>query len=408
MLFLYNLGIAIYNGLVALVSPFYRKAALWRNGRKGWRNSLKQAIDPDNRPVWIHCSSLGEFEQGRPLIEAMKQQNPDQKILLTFFSPSGYEVCKNCNYADYVFYLPLDTAKNAHDFLHIVMPQRAIFIKYEFWYHFLNYLEKQQIPTFVVSAIFRPNQLFFKPYGKWYCKFLNKFSHLFVQDERSKMLLGSVGIYNVTVGGDTRFDRVLKIANQAKDLPLVEEFCNDQPVLVAGSTWPKDEDFLLHYFNNYPLNYKLIIAPHEVHEARIHEIEAKFGSGSVRYTDAQAGQMSQYKVLIINTIGLLSSVYRYGQVAYVGGGFGKGIHNTLEAAAHGVPVIFGPNHKRFREALGLIECGGGFSFTSYPQFEHLLQTLQPEGVTPNNCGVLAQNFVKRGEGASKKILRIIS
>ena len=407
MVFLYNLGIAIYGGLVALASLFYTKASLWYNGRKNWESKLRQNVDPGQRPIWIHCSSLGEFEQGRPIIEAIKQQNPNQKILLTFFSPSGYEVRKNYANADYILYLPLDTKRNARAFIEIANPQKAIFIKYEFWYHYLNQLHSHNIPTYIVSAIFRPEQAFFKSYGGWYQKFLKRFTHLFVQDEESKTLLGTIGISNVTVTGDTRFDRVLKIVQDAKKLPIVEAFCAGEQVIVAGSSWPKDEDFLVEYMKNSSLKFKLVIAPHEVHESHIQEIITKFGKACIRYSTATPGQVSDCSVLIIDTIGILSSVYGYGSIAHVGGGFGVGIHNTLEAAAYGMPVVFGPNYKRFREAVELIACGGGFTFDSSNILKMLLDKMLSDSIFLNRGGHKAKNYVLGGKGASEKILHII-
>lgn len=408
MVFFYNIGIALYRLVAMLISPFNSKANLWHSGRKNWQSGISSKINPSDKPIWIHCSSLGEFEQGRPIIEAIKQRNAQQKIILTFFSPSGYEIRKNYQGADYVFYLPIDTRRNAAKFIKLVNPSAAIFVKYEFWYHYLNQLKRNNIPTYIVSAIFRPQQPFFKSYGLWYRRFLNNFTHLFVQDENSKLLLQGIGIKNVTVAGDTRFDRVLKIAEDAKSLPLVERFCADKRIIVAGSTWPKDEDILQAYFNVQNSDLRLIIAPHEVHESHITEIVSKFGAQNcVRYTQAKIENVDSAKVLIIDTIGILSSVYRYAHLAYIGGGFGVGIHNTLEAAAYGIPVVFGPNYKHFREAVELIERGAGFTIANADELKMVFDKLLSDIDFLTQSSSDAKKYVLTGKGSAEKILSII-
>lgn len=408
MVFLYNIGIAFYRLVAMLISPFNNKANLWYSGRKNWQSNISSKIRPTDKPIWVHCSSLGEFEQGRPIIEAIKKQNAQQKIVLTFFSPSGYEIRKNYQGADYVFYLPIDTHRNAAKFIKLVNPSAAIFVKYEFWYHYLHLLKKKNIPTYIVSAIFRPQQPFFKFYGGWYRKFLNNFTHLFVQDENSKQLLQGIGINNVTVAGDTRFDRVLKIAEEAKCLPIVESFCAAKRIIVAGSTWPKDEDILQAYFNVPNPDLKLVIAPHEVHESHINEIIAKFGAANcVRYTQAKIESVESAKILIIDTIGILSSAYKYAQLAYIGGGFGVGIHNTLEAAAYGIPVVFGPNYKHFREAVELIKFGAGFTVANADELKNIFDELLTNADFLTQSASSAKNYVLTGKGSSEKILSVI-
>ncbi len=407
MVFLYNLGIRIYQLLVAIVSIFNSKARLFRNGRKGWEKHLRKSIKENDRIVWFHCASLGEFEQGRPVIEAFKLKYPDVKILLTFFSPSGYEVRKNYTGADYIFYLPLDTYLNAKRFIDIANPIAAIFVKYEFWYFYLNQLKKRQIPTYVISAIFRNDQVFFKFYGGWYRKFLFHFQHLFVQNEKSKELLASIGVNNVTVAGDTRFDRVIANAKAAKIIPLIEQFSANSNVLVAGSTWPKDEDLLIEYFKTNTHNLKLIIAPHEIHNQNIEKLREKFGVSSLRFTQPNESDLGEARILIIDTIGILSSVYRYGTAAYIGGGFGVGIHNTLEAAVFGIPVLFGPNYQRFQEALELIEIGAAISISDNNQFASAMNQFITTENELQRVKEISSNFFSNKKGATNTIIEKI-
>ena len=346
MTILYLVGIRIFHLLVIIVSPFNSKAKLWLKGRKRIFRSLKKGVKQDDKILWFHCASLGEFEQGRPVIELFKKEYPNHKILLTFYSPSGYEIRKNYEYADCVYYLPLDTPVNAKLFLDIVKPEAVFFVKYEFWYFFLREIGKRNIPLYLVSGIFRKNQRFFKSYGIKSKKMLRWFTHFFVQNEESKQLLNSINLKNVSVTGDTRFDRVYKIAQQSKYLPLIKKFAEKSPVIVAGSTWRPDEELIIEYFNYTKNPFKIIIAPHEIHKENILRIidSIKSDKKVLRYSEAQEDNIENADILIIDSIGILSSVYKYGTIAYIGGGFGKGIHNILEAATFGLPIVFGPNY----------------------------------------------------------------
>lgn len=404
MVFLYNLGIRFYQIIVGVASLFNKKAKLFKDGRKGWEKRLRETLKENDRVVWFHCASLGEFEQGRPVIEAFRVKYPEIKILLTFFSPSGYEIRKNYQGADHIFYLPLDTYWNSKKFLDIVNPIATIFVKYEFWYFYLNGLKKRGIPTYVISAIFRSDQAFFKWYGGWYRKFLTNFQHLFVQNEKSKELLASIGVNNVTVAGDTRFDRVISNAKAAKVIPLIEQFIGDSKVLVAGSTWPKDEEIIIEHLKTNPHNLKLIIAPHEIHEQEIEKLRNCFGLKTLRYTKPEECNPSDAQVLIIDTIGILSSIYRYGNISYIGGGFGVGIHNTLEAAVFGIPVIFGPNYLRFQEAVELIESGTAKAINGLQAFNNSLNFY----ISPNeqniNVKEINHNYFTKKSGATAIII----
>ena len=375
--------------------------------RKGQHQAfalLKEKIEPDTRYVWFHAASLGEFEQGRPVIEQLKREKPETKILLTFFSPSGYEIRKNYAGADIVSYLPLDVPGNAWYFVNLVKPSKAIFIKYEFWPNYLLALQAENIPVVSISAIFRPEQVFFKDYGKWYKKLLLTFQHIFVQDKFSKELLQAHGINNVTVAGDTRFDRVYDLYQQAKQLLLIEEFVKGaEKVIVAGSTWPKDEELLVQYFRLHP-DVKLIMAPHEVHNSHIAEISKLLDGKFVRYSDATAENVKSTNCLVVDIIGILSSIYRYANVTYIGGGFGVGIHNTLEAAVYGLPVVFGTNYQKFREARELIAIGGAFSISNYVTLEAQFDLLLKD----NNAGKIAGEYVKSNTGATEMILKVLT
>lgn len=406
MVFLYNLSIRVYWLLVILASAFNTKARYFHRGRLGIWGKLRRQIEPNSEVIWVHCSSLGEFEQGRPVIEAIKQIKPNAKILLTFFSPSGYEVRKNYSGADYIFYLPLDTRSNASRFIKMVNPAMAIFIKYEFWYHYLKELREKNIPTYLVSAIFRPDQVFFKTYGGWYRKFLKSFTYFFVQNQQSKELLTQIGFSNVKVTGDTRFDRVVRAAADAKSIPIVESFAGTSKVLVAGSTWPKDEDIILQLINKFP-ELKIVVVPHEVTDSHINEILSKAPVQAVRFTKTNSDKAKEVRILVVDTIGLLSSIYRYGYIAYIGGGFGVGIHNTLEAAAYGIPVIFGPNYQKFQEAKDLIACKAGFSIKTSDELVDLLNLLLFDKNFYRLSASEAKQLVNSGVGATQKILDVI-
>lgn len=407
MVFIYNLGVRIYQLLIAVVSTFNSKAKFFRNGRIGWESRLRESIKKNDRVVWFHCASLGEFEQGRPVIESFKVKYPDIKILLTFFSPSGYEIRKNYTGADYIFYLPLDTYWNATKFIDIVNPIATIFVKYEFWYHYLNQLKKKNIPTYIISAIFRNDQIFFKSYGGWYRKFLFNFEHLFVQNEKSSELLASIGVNNVTVAGDTRFDRVVVNAQAAKVIPLIEKFVGNSRVIVAGSTWPKDEDLIIEYFKTNPHNLKLIIAPHEIHSQDIEKFREQIGLKSMRFTLPEECDPKDAQILIIDTIGILSSVYRYGTIAYIGGGFGVGIHNTLEAAVFGIPVLFGPKFQKFQEAVELIENGTAKAVDNYEEFSIALNQFILSEDNLQKVKKISTDYFLRKAGATKTIVERI-
>lgn len=407
MMTIYNIAITVYQWLIALASKWNEKAALLIKGQKNSFPALEEKIVPGQRYIWFHASSLGEFEQGRPLIEELKRREPEMRIVLTFFSPSGFEVRKNYLLADVVVYLPMDTRRNAVRFLDIVRPEKAVFIKYEFWANYLTELKQRNIPTFLVSAIFRPQQAFFKWYGKWYKHLLQTFQHLYVQDIESEKLLNTAGITNVTVAGDTRFDRVAEIAAQAKDLPLVTAFAEGRTVMVAGSSWPLDEDILFDYFNRHE-NLYLIVAPHVTSESHIDEICRKLKRTHARFTKTNETEAKQVDCLIIDCIGLLSSIYCYGQMAYIGGGFGVGIHNVLEAAVYGVPVIFGPNYQKFREACGLIEAEGGFSINNLQQFENLMNRFETEKDFLKLCGEKSAKYVQLNLGATTIIMESLA
>ena len=400
---IYNIGIYCYGALIFLASLFNEKARLLRNGQHDTFKLLKEKVDPKAGYIWFHAASLGEFEQGRPVIEQLKRIQPDIKIILTFFSPSGYEVRKNYAGADVVAYLPLDTPGNARLFVKLVKPSQAIFIKYEFWPNYLLELKKANIDVFSISAIFRPEQMFFKGYGKWYLDLLKTFSHIFVQDKVSLDLLENKHLKNASICGDTRFDRVYDLFTQTKQLPLIEEFIKDSPdVIVAGSTWPNDEELLVRYLKLHP-QIKLILVPHEVHSAHILSVSKLLDGRFVRYSEATPENVRQTNCLVVDTIGVLSSIYRYAGVAYIGGGFGVGIHNTLEAAVYGIPVVFGPNYLKFREARELIAVGGAFSISNYvvleAQFDRLLKDKQ--------AGKMAGEYVMQNTGATGQICNII-
>jgi len=403
---LYLLGIKIFYILVYFASFFHRKAKLWIKGRKNIFKKIESQVNPESKIAWFHCASLGEFEQGRPLIEAFKEKHPDDKILITFFSPSGFEIRKNYEHADYIFYLPLDTPKNAKKFLNLVKPDIIFFIKYEFWYFFLKEIHHRKIPLFLVSGIFRKEQRFFKSINQNSRKMLGFFTHFFVQNEQSKKLLDSIDIKNVTITGDTRFDRVHTIAEQAKKLPLIETFKEKSVVFVAGSTWKPDEEIIISYYNQQPTQLKLIIAPHEVHPQNIERILKLFDSDRkvIKYSEANIENIDKADVLVIDCIGLLSSLYKYGDLAYIGGGFGKGIHNILEAATFGMPVIFGPNYKKFQEAVELIHQGGAFAIHNYNDFEQSISLLLNNKTILQDKGEIASTFVKQKRGATEKIL----
>ena len=449
---MYNIAIYIYLIGVAIGSLFNKKIKkMWRGEREAV-DLLKEKVDPTAKYVWFHAASLGEFEQGRPLIEQLRATHPEYKILLTFFSPSGYEVRKNYEGADIVCYLPLDTIRNARRFLRAVHPVMAFFIKYEFWYNYLHILRHRGVPVYSVSSIFRPGQVFFKWYGRNYAKVLHCITHFFVQNEVSLQLLKGIGIDEATVVGDTRFDRVLQIKEQSKELPIVEAFkgingkgdackgalsedackrdlskdackdglsedackgdlsengCKGCKVFVAGSSWQPDEDIFIRFFNDHP-DWKLIIAPHVIGEDHLAYILDKLQMKAVRYTQATEQSAAEARCLIIDCFGLLSTIYRYGEIAYVGGGFGVGIHNVPEAAVWGVPVLFGPNNKRFQEAQDLLACKGSFEVTDYDSFNTIISRLISDDKFRHQCGEASANYVKSRSGATDIIMKSVA
>ena len=414
---IYNIVIYFVLWGIAIASLFNEKVRkMWRGEREAFK-ILKQKVDPNAKYIWFHAASLGEFEQGRPLMERIRKDYPQYKILLTFYSPSGYEVRKNYEGADIICYMPVDTRLNAIRFLRLVRPVMAFFIKYEFWSNFLHILKHRNIPTYSVSSIFREDQVFFKWYGRSYAGVLKCFTRFFVQNEESKRLLEGIGITAVDVVGDTRFDRVLQIKEAAKQLPICEAFRtgvvssqsagvphHDFKVFVAGSSWPPDENIFIPFFNEHK-DWRLLIAPHVIAEEHLKLILSLIkGKKVVRYTQTTPEEAAEADVLIIDCFGLLSSMYNYGDVAYIGGGFGVGIHNTLEAAVWNMPVIFGPNNKKFQEAQGLLKSGGGFEINTYEDFSGLMSSLMNDETFLKQAGDKAGAFVAHLAGATDKVL----
>lgn len=409
MSYLYELGLIIFRFLLIVASPFNSKAKLWISGRKNLLPHIASKLSTEKREkrIWVHAASLGEFEQGRPIIEHIKKSQPEYAIILTFFSPSGYEIRKDYEFADYVFYLPEDTARNAKKFIDILRPEMALFIKYEYWYNHLMYLKKKNIPIYMVSAIFRKNHIFFKWYGFWYRKMLTTIKCFFVQNEISKQLLNKLGYTNVRISGDTRFDRVAEIVKKADKYPEIEKFKGLNKVLIAGSTWKEDEEILIEYINNNKnKNWKYIIAPHEIHERNIKRIENLLKSSTVKYSDAENENLQEKDVMIINNVGMLSSIYQYGTIAYVGGGFNTGIHNILEPASFGLPVIFGPDYTNFQEAHDLIRLGGAYSIKNNRKFSQIINKLITNNLIKQKGGI-CKNYIEEKKGASNKIINWI-
>lgn len=437
--FLYNLFLVLYSVGIRVASAWNPKAKKWLNGRKNIFATINSKLPAgsggktkNSKPIWMHCASLGEFEQGRPLLEQLKADNPEQKTVLTFFSPSGYEVMKNYTGADHVFYLPMDSPENAKEFLDAVKPSLVLWVKYEYWFYYLTELKQRNIPAILISGIFRPNQPFFRWYGEIWKKMLESFTHFFVQNSESKQLLAALGYTeNVSINGDTRFDRVLEIAENFIPVPHIEAFCGDNPVIVAGSTWEEDEIELLHFVNVHQ-HIKFIIAPHEIDKANLHDVKDEFprsifysdlvkensivddqptGSGGRTTKNPQGpadGQPSTPNVLIIDNIGMLSRLYKYATVTYVGGGFGAdGVHNVLEAAVYGKPVVFGPVYEKFDEAIGLVKAEGGVSIDGPVSLEAVLNTLLNDEEERKRRGEAAKRYVLENAGASKKIKEFI-
>ncbi|WP_412467383.1 3-deoxy-D-manno-octulosonic acid transferase [Pedobacter sp. KLB.chiD] len=404
MKLLYIIGIQAYTLLIRIFSLFNPKAKLFIKGRKNIFTSIAQKVDPAEKHIWFHFASLGEFEQGRPVLEKLKALYPSKKIVVTFFSPSGYEIRKNYAFAD-VFYLPMDTAANAKRFITGINPEMAIFTKYEFWHFYFKELKNRGIPLYVISGIFRENQAFFKWYGGFYRNILKSVTYFFVQNKESEDLLKSIGLHHVSISGDTRFDRVYENAQSPKQLSIVESFIGSAPTIVCGSTWPEDEKILSALPQQYP-NWKFIIAPHEIHESHIESIEKQFSVGSIRFSVFGAEPKAlnaQYQTLIIDNIGMLSALYQYGKLAYIGGGFGTGIHNTLEAAAFGLPVIFGPKYDKFQEAKDLIAIGAAKSISSTGE---LIDTFNAFA-NHQQAADAARKYVDNKKGATDQIISVI-
>ncbi|MCB0583067.1 MAG: 3-deoxy-D-manno-octulosonic acid transferase [Phaeodactylibacter sp.] len=411
---LYPFAIHLYGLFLRLAALFHPKAARWIAGRRHWRRRHRELLK-ENTPgggplVWFHCASLGEFEQGRPVIELLKAGHPEVRILLTFFSPSGYEVRKGYGGADYIAYLPLDTPANARDFVALWQPAAAVFVKYEFWASHLRALREAGVPIVLASALFRPEQLFFRRHGGFFRQIPGWFAHIFVQDEGSARLLREAGFDNYTVAGDSRVDRVLQIAEQAPSFPLVERFAGRAPVLVIGSSWPEDEARLLPFLNEQlPPEWKAIIAPHQVDEGHIRQITGRLKLPWQRYSEALKREEAQTRgeekvearVLVIDNIGLLSALYQYGRIAYIGGAFGSGLHNTLEPIAFGLPVIFGPKYQKFEEARYLVQSGGGFSISSREELQEKFAELRREEAW-RTASQKARAYVLQNSGASEK------
>lgn len=407
MRILYDIGIGLYGALLRLISPFHPKAKLWVAGRKNILDRLEQSIEKGQKYIWFHFASLGEFEQGRSVLEQIKKSFPQQKIVITFFSPSGYEIRKNTALADYVCYLPEDTASNARRFIALFQPQFAVFTKYEYWYYYFKELNKKEVPLLMISAIFREEQIFFRFYGSFFRRILKNVSYFFTQNIESAQMLRWIGVTNAGYAGDTRFDRVIELAKQHEAILEIEQFVNDKLTLVAGSTWLPDEERLARLMNIYP-SWKLVLAPHEIHEDRIKVVLKQFPTSLLfsQFSSYSAHEIADSQVLIIDNIGMLSSLYYYADIAYVGGGFGAGIHNTLEAATYGVPIIFGPNYARFKEAVDLVTIMAAFSIQKQSELDLVFSELQDLSKR-KECGQVAKKYVQQNAGATQIIMKYL-
>lgn len=404
---MYSIGMWLFEKSVGLAALRNKKAKLWKDGRRNIFDHMSKSIKPNEDIVWVHCASLGEFEQGRPIIEQIRKVDPSKKILLTFFSPSGYEIRKNYEGADYIFYLPIDTRGNVKRFMDIVNPKAAIFIKYEFWLNYLGELGKRNVPTYVVSAIFRPKSIFFRPWGWAWRKALKSFTTIFVQNQESKNLLASIGHSNVVIAGDTRFDRVAAIAKMRRDIPIVERFKGDSRLFVAGSTWGPDEELLIELINDNP-TIRFVIAPHEMDEARIKHIITSVKGGAARYTEStDNSDFSDKQVLILDTVGILSAVYGYATWSYIGGGFGVGIHNTLEAATFGLPIAFGPKYKKFQEACDMIELRAATSIKNSEELKDWFEPLRDDEEYLEMTSHAAKEYAEHNCGATAMVVKAV-
>lgn len=409
MLFPYNLVISIAGFFLKIVALFSPKIKLFIEGRKNVFTILEEKIKPTDKTIWFHSASLGEYEQGLPVIEKIKEKYPSHKIIITFFSPSGYEVRKNNTVADVTLYLPLDTKSNAKQFLKLAHPELAFFIKYEFWLNYLKELETSKTPTYLISGIFRDNQMFFKWYGGFYRKALKAFTYFFVQNESSKEKIEAIGFHNVIVSGDTRFDRVATILERDNTLDFIENFKNNQPIIVIGSSWPKDETLLIDYINQAPSTVKFIIAPHNIKADQISNLESQITKSTILYSKKDNVDLSNYSVFIIDTVGLLTKIYSYGTIAYVGGGFGNpGIHNILEPATFGIPIVIGPNYSNFAEAVQLVTLKGCTVIANPEELKQAFDRLLDDEIFLQEKGQICKSYIQDNIGATSCIMNIVS
>ncbi len=408
MLFLYNLILLFASQLVKLLALFNPKMKLFVDGRKGVFEKIREKINPTDKTIWFHAASLGEYEQGLPVIEQIKIKYPKHKIVVTFFSPSGYEVRKNNTTADLTIYLPLDTKHNAQLFVELVHPEMVFFIKYEFWPNYLNELKKRTIKTYLISGIFRENQAFFKGYGGFYRNALNTFDYFFVQNENSKKLLESIGFTNVKISGDTRFDRVVSILERDNSLDFIEQFKDQKTTIVIGSSWPKDESLLVNYINSASADLKFIIAPHNIHKPEIDNLQTLITKKTILFSEKENQNLNEFQVFIIDTIGILTKIYSYADIAYVGGGFGNtGVHNILEPATFGVPIVIGPNYSHFAEVTALVHQGGCVSISNQKELNEALDNLISNEDIRHEKGHICETFVQMNKGATVTILQNI-
>lgn len=409
MLFLYNLLLIITGFFLKTVALFSPKMKLFIDGRKNVFALLKEKINPEDKTIWFHSASLGEYEQGLPVIEKIKEKYPAHKIIVTFFSPSGYEVRKNNNVADITIYLPLDTKSNAKQFLKLVHPELAFFIKYEFWLNYLNELKKLKTPTYLISGIFRDNQMFFKWYGGFYRKALETFTYFFVQNENSKVKIETIGFQNVIVSGDTRFDRVNAILERDNSLEFIEAFKKNQPTIIIGSSWPKDETILTEYINQAAASVKFILAPHNIKAEQIENLKKAITKQTVLFSEKENKNLADYNVFIIDTVGLLTKIYSYGTIAYVGGGFGNpGIHNILEPATFGIPIVIGPNYSKFAEAIELVSLGGCMVVSDKDELKQIFDRLLSDQNFLREKGKICKSYIQNNKGATSTIINTIS
>lgn len=406
MRFIYTFIIWFHHFLIYLASLFDTKAKKWIKGRKNLFKKIENAIQPDDHVIWMHAASLGEFEQGQPVLETIRKTYPTHKIILTFFSPSGYDIRKNYDQVDHVFYLPSDTFRNAKKFIKLIRPELAIFVKYEFWFNFLKVLQSNKCQTIFISSIFRKGQYFFKWYGGWFRKHLRGVDHYFVQNISSQQLLSHIGIQNVSVAGDSRFDRVYNLAKNCTKIPLAKKFKNNSPLLIAGSTWPPDEEIIFPLIEKMP-NIKFIIAPHDVKDERIKQITKKLGDKAIRFSIAKNQKIDHYQVLIIDSIGLLAQLYQYANVCYIGGGFGVAIHNIQEPITFGKPVMFGPKFEKFQEAIDLIKRRGAFCVNNTNELELITNQLINDSELLQKTSDICIRYVDEMRGATSKIMKFL-